>query len=446
MRVPVLPLPTLAGAVVLSCIGCQNVAGMSDDEPTVSGSYAVAAPLASTSTPPAQGYAAADSGVAAQVPSARCTADESQPQKTDYSAPGPFAVGKVDVTFEDTSRPIPASDGRAFEPSRRLATTIYYPAAGRRLFGSASVAAGGPFPLLMYSHGFSSSRGEAAPVGEHAASHGYIVVAPDFPLSNLLANNAAPDGSDAHNQAGDLSFLIDQMIAFSQDPSHMFANAVDETRIGATGVSMGGFTTLIATFHPTLHDPRIKVAVPMAPLTALFIQGFYHTREVPVLFIHGDTDAFIKYADTRSAFERSQPNARLITLEKGTHAAFAIQLDQATVALLNSALAPPGAHPTNPDGFGCGAVQQSIADSASPGTGLGGAENYIDQVIASDMRACAGDEYKQPAMDAAEQVKIAAAAVVAMIDAHLADSPQRRSDGCHYVLHELPKHPSVTLE
>ena len=442
MRAPELSLLSL----VLSCVGCQSVLGVSDDGPKVSGSYADGAPLISSSMLPAEGYAAADGGAATQGPELRCTADDTRSQKTDYSAPGPFSVGKLDMTFEDTSRPIPAADGRAAAPSRRLVTTVYYPSGGRRLFGAESLAAGGPFPLLMYSHGFSSSRSEAGPVGEHAASHGFIVVAPDFPLSNLLANNGAPDGSDAHNQAGDLSFLIDRMIAFSRDSNHMFANAVDESRIGATGVSMGGFTTLIATFHPTLHDPRIKVAAPMAPLTALFMEGFYHTRDVPVLFIHGDTDAFIKYADTRRAFERSQPNSRLVTLTKGTHAAFAIQLDQATVALLNAALAPQGAHPTNPDGFGCGAVQQSIADSASPGTGLGGPENFVDLAIASNVRACAGDEYRELSMDAAEQVKIAAAAVVAMFDAHLATSPEQRSDGCRYLLHELPKHPSVTLE
>lgn len=424
----------------ISCLvlgmGCQS--GQSDGE--------LALPPIAASALPAQGYAPPDAG-AAPVADLRCTADLSQPQKNDYSRPGPYAVGKLDITFEDTSRPISATEHHVAAPSRTLVTTIYYPAAqAPGLFGPAPVAAGGPFPLIMYSHGYSSTRGEATHVGERAASHGYFVVSPDFPLSNLLANNASPVGSDAHNQAGDVSYLIDQMIALSHDPDHLFADAIDDSRIGATGVSMGGFTTLLATFHRTLHDPRISVAVPMAPLSALFMEGFYHTREIPMLIIHGDIDAFLKYEHTRKALERAQPNARLLTLKQGTHAAFATQFDEATIAFMNALLAPAGAHPSNPDAFGCGAVAETLANGPSVGTGLGGEENFVDQEIAAHMAPCTGDEYKLPAMDTAEQVQLAATAVVAMFDAHLGTNAETRSEGCRYLLQELPKHPNVVLE
>ena len=207
----------------------------------------------------AGGGADAAGGDAASVIKAaldmRCPADSSIPQQTDFSMPGPLTAATMDVTFEDKSRPIPTTANQSGAPSRTLVTTIYYPSSGPApLTGASPLATGGPFPMLMYSHGYSSNRGEAARVANRLASYGYIVVAPDFPLSNIGANGG-PDIVDAANQPGDQSFLIDQLLALSHDPQHVLAGGVDEARIGALGVSLGGMTTLLITFHPRFQDP-----------------------------------------------------------------------------------------------------------------------------------------------------------------------------------------------
>lgn len=383
-------------------------------------------------------------------PDARCVADASLAQKTDYAKAGPYQTASFDITFEDTSRPIPKTDTHPAAPSRSLVTTIYYPSSGPApLFGDAPVAKGGPFPLIMYSHGFSSTRGEAESIGTRAASYGYIVVAPDFPLSNLLANDGHPEPTDAPNQAGDVSFLIDRMIALSKQSGHVLANAVDDSRIGATGVSMGGLTTLLVSFHPKLLDARIKATAPIAGLSSFFTDGFYHTRELPMLLVHGDLDAFIDYElNSRAAWERAKPNARLMTIARGTHAAFAVSFDPLTVALLNALMGMPGSDPSNPDGFGCGGVSGELEGRVpSFPPGLGGAENFIDEdQVGDSLNACAGNEYTFPAMDAREQVGLAASAVVSFFEAHLSSSADTRQDGCRYLLHQLPKHPAVTIE
>ena len=378
----------------------------------------------------------------------RCEADASTPQKTDYAKPGPYKVATLDITFEDTTRPIPQTKAHAAAPSRTLVTTIYYPARDGFAFpGVSPRAAPGPFPLMMYSHGYSSSRSEATTVAERAASYGYVVVSPDFPLSNLLANDGSPDPNDAPNQPGDVSFLIDRVLALSRDPQHALANAVDETRIGATGVSMGGLTTLLLALHPKLHDPRIRVALPIAALSSFFLEGFYHTRELPLLFLHGDLDSFIDYElNSRRAFERAAPNAQLVTLARGSHAAFAVQFDKDTIALLNALLGKPGSDPSNPDGFGCGAVSDTLNAEAGTFPELGGRESFIDDDPASRLRPCAEDEYKHPAMDPTEQVNVTATTVIAFFEAHLASDAGQRSDACRYLRYELPKHPGVTIE
>jgi dienelactone hydrolase len=389
-------------------------------------------------------------GSAAPAMSLRCVADANTPQKTDYSKSGPFQVATFENTLDDASRPIAQTTAHSAAPSRTLVTTIYYPVmSGGSNSGSdlPSLAAGGPFPLMMYSHGYSSNRDEATTVGNRAASHGYIVVAPDFPLSNLLANDGAPDPGDLANQPGDVSFLIDRVLEMSGNSKHVLANGIDPKRIGATGVSMGGATTLLLGFHPKLHDPRVTAVVPIAALSSFFLEGFYHTREMPMLLLHGDNDAFIDYTrNSRRAFERAMPNAHLVTLAKGSHAAFAVQFDRDTIALLNSTLGMPGSDPSNPDGFGCGSVAQTLNEAPDFLPSLGGKENFIDDDPSSSLSPCTGDEYKHPAMDPMEQVAITATAVVAFFDANLASDSDRRRDACRYILVELPKHPGVTVE
>lgn len=445
---------------VAATVGCQSSGSPASAPPRVAaeangGANAPSAPRATqrdNASVASRGNASAAplDNVAGTATGLRCEADASLPQQVDYAEVGPYAVAKLDITFEDSSRPIKKTDTHPAAATRTLVTTIYYPAAAPApLLGDAAVAGGGPFPMLMYSHGYSSSRDEASVVGNHAASHGYIVVAPDFPLSNLLANGGSPETTDVPNQARDVSFLIDQMLALSEDPQHTLAGAIDEARIGATGVSLGGLTTLLVSFHPKLLDQRIKATVPIAALSAFFMQGFYHTRELPMLLIHGDTDAFVEYKlNSRAAFERAQPNARLMTIVAGTHAAFAVQFDPGTVSLMNLLLGMPGADPTNPDGFGCGGVSGDLSGHVpSLADSLGGPDDFIDSSQVGDsLSACTRDEYTKPAIDSREQVALTASAVVSFFDAHLAQTAATRQDGCRYLTHQLPEDPAVKLE
>jgi hypothetical protein len=206
---------------------------------------------------------------------------------------------------------------------------------------------------------------------------------------------------------------------------------------------------LLTGFHPALRDERIKAVISIAGLSSFFAKGFYHTREIPILFIHGDIDAFVDYQlHARRSFERAAPNARLVTIANATHAAFAIQFDPSTVALLNALLGLPNAHPSNPDGFGCGSVGESLGTSAGSFTAqLGGPASFIEyDPVNEPLAPCRGDEYTRPAMDALKQVELSVRAGIAFFDAHLGATPTVRHDGCRYLLHELPKQPAVSVE
>ncbi len=101
------------------------------------------------------------------------------------AAPGPFAVGITTLTLVDPSRPTAASGAYAGSPVRTLVTDVYYPSTtGGR--GAPLDPSGGPFPLLVFAHGLGGARTNFAATLTHLASRGYVVVAPDFPLTGLV--------------------------------------------------------------------------------------------------------------------------------------------------------------------------------------------------------------------------------------------------------------------
>jgi predicted dienelactone hydrolase len=117
------------------------------------------------------------------------------------AAPGPFAVGKIVVRFIDTRRVV-QFPGRRPQP-RPLTTVIRYPAIGNpsRVDGLASAPAksSGPFPLVVFGHGFDNTPVPYARMLQAWARAGYVVAAPVFPLGNADAPGGA-DESDIVNQ------------------------------------------------------------------------------------------------------------------------------------------------------------------------------------------------------------------------------------------------------
>jgi predicted dienelactone hydrolase len=251
---------------------------------------------------------------------AACSSTPSPPQTPTYQAAGKFGVGVHTFTFVDASRATPANNDYAGAPNRTLVVELWYPATtdpdpSEEPTKDAPLAAG-KFPLIVHSHGFMDSRNGESYFGRHLASHGYIVAAPDYPLSN----GAAPGGptiTDLPNQPGDLSFVIDSLLA---DPT--YGAAADAGHIGASGLSLGGLTTLLSTFHPRLRDARIAAALPMAAPSCMLEAAFFG-QAVPVLFLHGDSDLIVPIeANSARVFPLAKDPRELVTLHTASHTGF----------------------------------------------------------------------------------------------------------------------------
>ena len=252
-------------------------------------------------------------------------ADVADRDTSTYSAAGPYGVGLRTVTLVDSSRPTAANGTFPGAPTRTLVTDIWYPTVPTGLpesVGIPVVPTGGPFPLIVRAHGFSAFRNDSKYIMRQLASWGYIVIAPDFPLSNLNAPGG-PTVGDVGNQAQDLSFLIDTMVAENANPSSFLYGRIDTSRIGALGHSLGGTTVMLATYHATVRDPRIDATVAMSPLGCVFLDNFFDTVTTPFMIEAGTVDMITQYASNHlQPYGFVNAPKYLVTFDGGTHLGF----------------------------------------------------------------------------------------------------------------------------
>ena len=212
-----------------------------------------------------------------------------------------------------------------------------------------------------------SFRGNGAYLAKYLASHGYIVAAADFPLTRF-GTPGGPQFTDVLNQPGDVSFIIDTLLAWSATAGNRFAGCLDPARIGAVGLSLGGMTTTLLAFHPQFRDSRIQAAVSIAGPVALLGKDFFRTPSIPYMMIAADIDAMVDYRQNAAQIRAWAPAATLVTLYGGSHTGFADIAD------------PLFRWVDNPDSMGCLAMRGALDDA--PGI----PENFMSALRGQDSK------------------------------------------------------------
>jgi hypothetical protein len=237
---------------------------------------------------------------------------------TTRPAPAPTAwrVGVRTMTFVDTTRPTGAAGSDPGEPSRTLPTLILYPSDGPPTAPAASdlppAIHGGPFPLIVFAHGYDSSPEVYATLLDSWAGSGYVVAAPAFPRS--LAGGPL-DENDVNNQPGDVSFVIGRILAGA-----LPKGLVNPARIGVAGHSDGGVTAVGVGYDTCCHDPRVSADVVMAGDEHDFPGGHYFAGgSPPLLVLQGDHDESNDASLGQQLFHDAPSPKYLVMLLNGSH-------------------------------------------------------------------------------------------------------------------------------
>jgi dienelactone hydrolase len=213
----------------------------------------------------------------------------------------PFAVGLRVLRLRDGSRTIRLKDGRR-EP-RTLVTYLRYPALGAP--GQVDVAdatpatAAGPYPLIVFGHGFAVTPKPYAQMLQSWARAGYVVASPVFPLGSADAPGG-PDEADVINQPSDMSFVISSVLSLSRPGAGALASLVDPAGVAVAGHSDGGETALAVAYSRRFRDPRVDAAVILSGAEMGGVGGYSFTRGgPPLLAAQGTADRFNepKYTD-----------------------------------------------------------------------------------------------------------------------------------------------------
>ncbi|AFY67157.1 alpha/beta hydrolase [Geitlerinema sp. PCC 7407] len=190
-------------------------------------------------------------------------------------------------------------------------------------------------PVVIISHGLGSNRTTFAYLAAHLASYGFAVAVPEHPGSNdaqlqaLIEGRASEvaDPMEFVNRPLDIRYLIDTITTLNQSGSAL-EGRFNLDQIGILGQSFGGYTALAAAgatlnfprlqedcldvintwnlslllqcraletqtaaSQVTLHDPRIKAAIAINPITSsVFGETGLNQLQVPVMIVTSSND------------------------------------------------------------------------------------------------------------------------------------------------------------
>ncbi len=173
-----------------------------------------------------------------------------------------------------------------------------------------------PAPLIVLAHGFGGHPDKFTELARGWANSGYVVAVPRFPLSNDRIPN--PVVTDIEGQAGDVSFVIDEMLARNEGNGRL-AGRIDPERIGLFGLSLGSLTVWNTVLGDCCGDDRIDALIQSDGFFP-FPDALLSTVPFPVMFAHSDTDTAFDYGLVRDEYETIGDSAVMLTLHDALHA------------------------------------------------------------------------------------------------------------------------------
>jgi CubicO group peptidase (beta-lactamase class C family)/predicted dienelactone hydrolase len=305
-----------------------------------------------------------------------------RPDAPEYAKHGLYWVGyKPIIMGEGNARPLMAGlwypalnpDGAREEVTydNKLKGTedpdTPVPVYGHALPDAAADAAGAPYPLVVFSHGFGAGAAWYNTIIEHLTSNGFIILAPDH------IEQFDWEFSDSWKASIDRPRDIKQTLDFAEQltaPSGDLAGLIDMENVAVVGHSLGGYTALAMAgaqydldaynarcaelppndpnmflctplvpkeadmaaragldpmpegLWPSFGDPRVKAIIPIAGDSYLFDKAGLSKITIPMMAIGGTADTGTPYEwGSKPSYEyASSAKKVLVTLDGAEHA------------------------------------------------------------------------------------------------------------------------------
>ena len=263
----------------------------------------------------------------------------------DYSKPGPYPVGTTSFMMDDRLVYMfyPADKDRLGEgtPVTSYSSADAFPPALRAAIPAAliqevpldatkdaPIAADGPFPVLIHSHGFGGYPEFTSQHLAHLASWGFVTAAPDH-LERDLAANSLGKVKRGETDVQDLRNTLARLKADNE--SGPFAGSMNFDQLAAEGHSAGGSAA-----GKFAYDPEVKTFIgqaPGAPLkmnyesttTADQITAAYAAQappDKPSMLLAGEVDQTIPLARVSEEYDWLAAPKRFLVLKGAGHNAF----------------------------------------------------------------------------------------------------------------------------
>jgi len=235
--------------------------------------------------------------------------------------PDDVAVGLRTFTFIDRHRTIRFLNGSV--GPRTLVTEVRYPAVGHAggddLLDAPPLRAAGPYPLIVFGHGFAVTPDVYRTLLDFWARSGYVVAAPVFQLGSPLAPGG-PNEADLVNWPLDMSFVISQMLDESTRRGGALAALIERDRIAVSGQSDGGDTALAISFDPALRDRRVDAALILSGAEIPQLGSFaFPAHGPPLLATQGSADTINLPSATQAFFTAAPRPKFLLTMLGAPH-------------------------------------------------------------------------------------------------------------------------------
>lgn len=256
---------------------------------------------------------------------------------TVFASPGPYVPGVLTLRVPATAAGGRSTTTEVWYPvyplsSRRIITETTYdlkallPPAQRKTLGSRpgtlqktdaargeNIAPGGPFPVVVFSHGIAGFPTQSAFLMTHLASWGFVVVAPDHPSRDLAAVLRGTTTFTATDDVDDLRATVAALAKSS------LRGSIDLNNLAGVGHSAGAN----AVVRWSANEPRVQGLVLLAGgVSGPFSGGRLPEPMRPILFMSAANDKTISAESIASAYRSSQSPKRLIALNDSGHMAF----------------------------------------------------------------------------------------------------------------------------